>query len=380
MKLARNAVAGIVLATAPMACFSGEATIGSVCGDAQDCGPGQGCRHELCGRCGNGLHEAFEVCYADPATVDAPKDVQRFRSSDLDRDGRDELVMLDGAGVLYHRPPNVDATAIALDDAATTFAVGDVEGDGDAEIVAASGMRAIVLDADDTGVFAAVFELDVGRAIAEMTVVPALEATATLAFVDDLGSLFVVEMIEGAQPLPIDVGTAVHVGPSIYFDEDEFVDLAVVDERQNRMAVVHGGAWDRVTRVDVGRGPFAVVAYDREGDGQADFMTLDRFGRTVSLVDATLSGDLELIDSLAYDTVPLAATAFDADFDGIVDVFVATDDGIDLWRGDGSRYPESVQFHGTGAQALGVGRFSAAPVLDLVAIVDGEVQRHEVVP
>jgi hypothetical protein len=378
-----RACALLSLGAAPVACFSGDATIGSICGDAHDCGPEQQCRHELCGRCGNGLHEPFEVCYADPADAGGPTDIQRFRSSDLDRNGRDEVVMLDAAGALYHAPAVggvLDPRMIALDAVVTTFAVGDVDGDSVAEIVASSGMRAIVLAADDEGVFAPAFELDVGRVIAELTIVPALEATATLAFVDADGSLFVVEPVADAVPQAVEVGTAVHLGPAVYFGEDDIVDLAVVDERQNRMAVVHGGAWNRVTRVDVGRGPFAVVAYDRDGDGTADFMTLDRFGRTVTLVAASLAGTLEVIDSLAFDTVPLAATAFDADFDGIADVFVATDDAIELWRGEGGRHPENVQFDTSGATALGVGRFSAAPVLDLVTLVGGELQRHEVVP
>jgi len=381
-----RACALLSLPAAPMACFSGDATIGSICAEARECGPDQQCRHELCGRCGNGLHEPFEVCYADAADAGAPPSVQRFRSGDLDRNARDEVVMLDSNGVLYHAPavggvldPRLIAV-VPVDAVVATFATGDVDGDSVAEIVAAIGMRVVVFTADAEGVFAPSFELDVGRVIAEMTVVPALEAMATIALVDEDGSLFVVDPVADAVPRAVEVGTAVHLGPAVYFDEDEIVDLAVVDERQNRMAVVRGGAWNSITRVDVGRGPFAVLAYDRDGDGQTDFLTLDRFGRTATLVAADGKGDLRVIDSLAFDTPPVAATAFDADFDGVVDVFVATADAIELWRGEGGRNPDSVLFAGTGASALGVGRFSAAPVLDLVALVDGELQRHEVVP
>lgn len=376
-------MASVLLVAAPLACFSGDATIGAICAQAADCGPDQQCRHELCGRCGNGLHEAFEVCYADPADAGGPAAVQRFRSSDLDRDNRDEVVMLDDAGTLFHAPSVggvLEPRALEMAAGVATFALGDADGDGDGEIVAAIGMRIVVLAADDTGTFAPALELDVGRVVAEVNVVPAFEATATLAFVDDAGSLFVVDLVPDAVPRAIDVGTAVHLGPAIYFDEDDDVDLAVVDERQNRMAVVTGGTWDSITRVDVGRGPFAVVAYDRDGDGQTDFLTLDRFGRTATLVAADGKGDLRVIDSLAFDSPPVAATAFDVDFDGVVDVLVATADAIELWRGEAGRHPENVLFAGTGASALGIGRFSAAPVLDLVALVDGELQRHEVAP
>ncbi len=366
-----------------LGCFSGDVTIGAVCADASDCGPAQQCRHELCGRCGNGEHEAGELCYSDPVEVaDAPA-IAMFRIADLDRDGRDEVVVVDEAGTLRHLSAQggvLGSRTITTPSPVTTLALGDGDGDGEGDIVAASGTLVTVLAADDQGDFSPIFGLDVGHVIAEATVVPRLEQAATLGFVDDVGALHVIDLVEGAVARHIDVGTQVHVGPAVDFDDDENLDLAVVDERQNRLAIVTGGSWDGFTRLDVGRGPTAVVAYDRDRDGRLDFMTLDRFGRTVTLVSAAADRGLRALDSLALGTAPIAATAFDADLDGEPDVFVGTDVGVEFWRGEAGRNPESVMFATGGVQSIGVGRFGPLPVLELVTLADGRLRRQAVNP
>lgn len=366
-------------------CFAADGTIGSVCHDAADCGPEQRCHHELCGRCGNGRHESGELCYADPVAIDGPVAVAGFRVADLDGDGRDEIVTLDDGGVVRHwlaRSAGAAFVGTAIDAAAaaTAFALGDADGDGRGDIVVASQASVTVHAGAADGTFADVLQLDVGHSVAEATVVPATEAPATLAFVDDLGSLHVIELVGGATARRIDVGTKVHIGPAVYFDDDEYVDLAVVDERQNRLAVVTGGTWDGVTRVGVGRGPTAVVGYDREGDGRTDFLTLDRFGHTVTVVAASGDGDLRLLDGLAFALAPTAATAFDADLDGTPDVFVATSEAISFWRGEAGRYPEPVRLADGGVDAIAVGRFTALPLFDLVALRGGVLYRHQVDP
>ncbi len=372
-------VAGAGLAALLCGCFSGDATIGSICGGPGDCGPDQQCRHELCGRCGNGAHEAGELCYGDAVAIPGATSVRLFRIADLDRDDRDELVTLDDDGTVRHWVARGGALQDTVVANGVAFALGDADGDGDGDIVVAAGSVVTVFAADQGG-FAAALELDVGHIVAEATVVARTEAPAELAFVDDAGSLLRVELVADAMPQRIDVGTAVHVGPAIHLDDDGVLDLAFVDARQNRMGVIIGGSWGTFVRVDVGRGPTGVVAYDRDGDGRHDFLTLDGFGHTVTLVGATAAGGLRVVDSLAFDRAPMAATALDADFDGVPDVVVATELAHEIWRGDGDRHPEGLIFEGTGAAQLGVARFGALRLLEIVRLVDGRLLRQAVDP
>lgn len=374
---------GLGAALAAVSCFSGDATVGAVCGEASDCGPGQQCRHELCGRCGNGSHESGELCYASPIAIDGAADVRSFHVADLDGNGRDELYVLDGAGALrrFAAPGRtLEAQDVALPEPATGFALGDADGDGRGDIVAFAGATITVLVAAEDGSFVAAAKLDAGHVLAEATVVPTREAEGALLFVDDQGSLFAMDLVDGAVAARIDVGTKVHVGPAVYFDDDEFVDVAFVDERQNRMGVVAGPRWDRLVRIDVGRGPTAVLGYDRDGDGRHDFLTLDRFGHTVTLVASSGEGDLRLLDSLAFATAPLAATAFDADFDGTPDVFVGTDATLEFWRGEIGRNPEGVTFDSGAIEAMAIAKFGAAPVFEILTLAGGVLSRRAVDP
>ncbi len=374
---------GLAAALLAVSCFSGDATVGAVCGEAADCGPGQQCRHELCGRCGNGSHESGELCYADPIAIEGATDVRSFHVADLDGNGRDELYTLDDQGALrrYAAPGRtLEAQDIALPEPAAGFALGDADGDGRGDIVAFAGASITVLVATPDGAFVAAAPLDAGHVVAEATVVPGREVAGTLAFVDDLGSLFALALDGASVAMRIDVGTKVHVGPAVDFDDDEFLDVAFVDERQNRMGVVAGPAWNRLVRVDVGRGPTAVLGYDRDGDGRDDFLTLDRFGHTVTLVASSGEGDLRLLDSLAFATAPLAATAFDADFDGTPDVFVGTDTALEFWRGETGRNPEGVTFASGSFGAMAIAKFGAAPVFEILTLEAGALRRRAVNP
>lgn len=373
----------LAAALAAVSCFSGDATVGAICGEASDCGPGQQCRHELCGRCGNGSHESGELCYADPIAIEGAGEVKSFRVADLDANGRDELFALDVDGRLrrFAAPGRtLEGQEVALPEPAAGFALGDADGDGRGDIVVFAGATITALIAGEDGTFAASTPLDAGHVVAEATVVPMREAPGALLFVDDQGSLFAMDLLDGAAAARIDVGTKVHVGPAVYFDDDEFLDIAIVDERQNRMGVVAGPSWDRFIRVDVGRGPTAVVGYDRDGDGRHDFLTLDRFGHTVTLVASSGEGDLRVLDSLAFATAPLAATAFDADFDRTPDVFVGTDASLEFWRGESGRNPEGVTFADGPVDAMAIAQFGAAPVFEILTLAGGVLRRRAVDP
>lgn len=365
------------------ACFQGEGTIGAVCSEAADCGPQQACRHELCGRCGNGSHEAGEVCYADALAIDTPPVRSSLRVVDVDDDDRDELLGLDDQGALqWIRPAGTAFTAQVLPvTGVTAFAVTDLDDDGDTDVLAASGDGVVALLRDGEA-FTNAAPRSLGHAATELGLVPT-DAGLLLVFVDDQGGAFAAPL--GGDTVPVAMpalGTAVHLGPSIYVDGDDHADLVVVDHRGNRLQVLLGDGATLVAgdTIGVGRGPRAVLGWDRTGDGRRDFLTLDHEGRTVTLVDVDDDGSLSVFGALAIAAAPTGVTALDVDFDDSTDLVVSSARGLWLWRGPQGQSIDAVQLFEAPADGVWVARFGVLPVFDLLALREGVPQRIEVDP
>ncbi len=365
------------------ACFQGEGTIGAVCSEAADCGPQQACRHELCGRCGNGSHEAGEVCYADALAIDTAPVRSSLRVVDVDDDDRDELLGLDDQGALqWIRPAGTAFTAQALPLAdVTAFVVTDLDDDGDTDVLAAVGDGVIALLRDGES-FTAAAPRSLGHTTTELALVPT-DAGLLLVSVDDQGGAFAAPLGGDAAPVAMpSLGTAVHLGPSIYVDGDDHADLVVVDHRGNRLQVLLGDGATLVPgdTIGVGRGPRAVLGWDRTGDGRRDFLTLDHEGRTVTLVDVDDDGSLSVFGALAIAAAPTGVTAIDVDFDDSTDLVVSSARGLWLWRGPQGQSIDAVQLFEAPADGVWAARFGVLPVFDLLALREGVPQRFEVDP
>jgi hypothetical protein len=364
------------------ACFDGDATIGAVCSQASDCGPHQGCRHELCGRCGDGAHAEGELCFADEVAVaDAPA-VVSVRAVDLDRDGRDELLALTDEGGVSWLQPAGDTLAPMLVHPGPVTAVADgaILGDDGRDLVIAAGAGLVVLEQRD-GAFVGGATLALPLPVAEVAVVPLAQGVA-LGWVDEAGSAWLQPLGAETPPQALAVGTAVHLGPVARFDDDEHVDVAVVDTRGNRVQLLHGDGTTLVpgATLTVGRGPVAAVQWDRTGDGRADLLTLDVTGRTVTMVDVGAGGTLSSPGALALAAAPTGAIAFDGDFDGVLDVFVGSVRGVTAWRAAGTEVLDAVHVDDRPLDALVLAHTRTLPLPTMVALRGSVLERIEVDP
>ena len=379
--------APLAIAVLASACFDGEATVGAICSDASDCGPKQGCRHELCGRCGDGEHLEREVCYSDRREVDDAGAVASLRVADLDDDNRDDIVVVapDGsAAVLFAQGGDFTRVALPSPIAATVLALGDVDGDGDIDVVLAGELDlAIVINAGDRTFTAG--EMLLSHANVEELGVASLGAgvPARLLTKLDYGALAWRDPIADSLAHAIEgVGTDLHLGPTFDWNGDELADIAVVDHRSYLLTIVRGtaGGYEAFATVEVGRGPVGVIAVDRNDDGRLDFLTRDSEGHSVTIVDGTKDLGLAPFDTLAFEREPAAIAMVDADVDGKLDILVGTEERLELWRAIGGRYPEGVELSHGAALQLGAGRFRATPLFDVLVQHDAKLERLVVTP
>ncbi|MBX7079161.1 MAG: hypothetical protein K1X88_08260 [Nannocystaceae bacterium] len=364
------------------ACFDGDATVGAVCSQASDCGPHQGCRHELCGRCGDGAHAEGELCFADAVAVTDVPAVASVRAVDLDGDGRGELLSLgpDG-GLSWLRPHGGSLVAMPLHPGpVAASADGAIAGDDGRDLVLAASPGLLVLEQRDDA-FVGVQTLTLPLPAVEVAIVPLAQGVA-LAWVDEAGSAWLQLPGDDAVPQALSVGTAVHLGPVGRFDDDAHDDLAVVDTRANRVQLLHGDGTTLVpgATLTVGRGPVAAIGWDRTGDGRTDLLTLDVTGRTVTMVDVGAGGALSSPGALALAAAPTGAVAIDGDFDGVLDVFVGSVRGITVWRAAGSETLDAVHLDTRAVDGLTHARFGPLPLPTLLAVRGAMLERIEVDP
>ncbi len=120
---------------ASAACFSGEATLGSVCRSDDDCGADQACARNFCGLCGDGSPDQGEVCF-EARSLGAPA-ASVIAFGDFDGDGRVDAVV-EGEGVATWLRGDTDgfsASSLSLAAADTVLIPGDIDGDGAVDLV-----------------------------------------------------------------------------------------------------------------------------------------------------------------------------------------------------------------------------------------------------
>ncbi len=233
-----------------------------------------------------------------PATVFDDRTARALAAADIDGDGDVDLAaagvrLLDGGLAVYLNSGDgrmeSDAVLTPDDVVPVDVAIADVDGDGRLDLAAVGQSRGqlLVYRQSDDGTF--------GDA-----------STRSL----------------GDMPTSI---VAAHLDPGI--DVDLVAGIAPGgDGGPGRVEVFLGrgdGTFDDAVSYEVGAAVAQVVAADVDGDGTADIVTSNSWGRSVSIFLG--AGDGTLLDAtpLALDANPVGLAAVDVDADGYVDLAVA---------------------------------------------------------
>lgn len=141
----RQSTKGVVLvACAAAGCFTGDGTLGKVCETSADCGPGQACRHRICGRCGDGLAQLGEVCFAPQASQTIGDGSIAPRLADVDGDDVLDLLAIGSGRASFEVRTGTgdgtfaDPTTWPVQGEVVGLETGDVDADGLVDVVVAT--------------------------------------------------------------------------------------------------------------------------------------------------------------------------------------------------------------------------------------------------
>ena len=322
---------------------------------------------------------------------DAPIDVDL---ADFDGDGvLDVVTTTPGLGGLLPFGGNVrisfgvgdgsfqDGEDFLLDlgDGGHTVAVGDVDGDGNIDLVTADAATKTisVLLGNGDRTFAARVERPAGNGQGDIQLVD-IDADGDLDVVESNfvgGTVSVllghgdgtfadkVDVRAGAIPLKFAVGDV---------NGDHHLDLVVPDVLTNIVSILLGngdGTFQPRRGLPVGLTPTSAALADLDGDGDLDLAVTNLGDSTLSVLTGDGAGGFG--PRLDYDsaTGPRAVRAGDMNGDGAVDLVTVNDSGsIGVWLGvgDGTLHPRVPLWIGPAGKALALGDLDGDGQLDVV--------------
>jgi len=374
-------------------CFSGEATLGALCLEDDDCGADQTCGTGVCGYCGDGVAQPGEVCLDADDPIEVAGMPVRMRPQDLDRDGTLDLVahvpgatdltVLRGSGRGFGSPETV-----ALPFAADHLAVGDLDGDDtvDALVANAEGIHF----GAGSGVLAFSFGSEVitwmgttGLEFASATETSAAFGVATRPGDAEQTEVAAIEIGPGGQVQlgasitlpgtvrPVAVGEVANAGaPEVAFAVGPTV------------ALRSGADLEPLAEIVLDADVVAVSLVDVDVDGNRDVLASDTAGAVVVFAGDGIGGFTRDI-GFELDTPATALVVGDINRDGRRDVAVATAEGIELALARGARFPETIAVPGPDAAAdLLITDLGGDLLVDLIASSSavGQVVRVGVAP
>jgi hypothetical protein len=332
-------------------CFSGEGTIGAICTEDADCGADQGCEHEVCGRCADGVAQAGELCFGDPDALVAASVASRSLPLPLDGDERSDLVVFapgstdvfaflaDGLGLVATATLTFVQPLVAADH-------GDLDGDGATDLAVVSGEEIVVAFGDGAGGLTVGLTQPAGAGARSLAVVAAAaQVPGRLVVTTDAGSLMwwtvdAARVASEVTVVPVE-GTRPTLGRAAILTRDGAPDL-VVGTADGSVTVWPSTAdgFSRGSPVSAGGPVDALTVLDVDGDGGMDVVTLGLDGR-LGLLFGDGTGQLFPSEVLTVPGPALAVTAADVTRDTRRDVLVATEgSGVVVFVARGREYPD----------------------------------------
>jgi hypothetical protein len=280
-------------------------------------------------------------------------------------------------------------------------AIGDFNGDGNADIVTASygtGQVSILLN-DGSGSFGTVTQFTVSpytsaeasygpRAVAiadfngdgKADIVTAnndyfvggMPGSVSILLGDGAGSFGAATRLSVGSPYPVDVA----IGD---FNGDGKADIASLNSYYKEVAILlgdgSGGFALQPTRVPVGSNPRSVAIGDFNGDGKADFATANYSGNSVSIALGNGDGSFSTPTAVTVGTQPISVAFGDFDGDGKADFATANLGGnsvsIALGNGDGSFSTPTAVTVGTRPYEVAIGDFNGDGKVDFATADSG---------
>jgi hypothetical protein len=271
----------------------------------------------------------------------------------------------------------------------SAVAAGDLDGDGDLDLLVANTMSGTVtfLRGDGTGGFERLADFPAGEnpvdvALGDFDEDGDLDAAIanhetlylTILVNDGLGDLKFTEKSR----LSVDIGPHPHAVRVTDLDRDGHLDLLVDDREREAILVMAGGGEGEFTerqRIDVGGDPYRGMAIgDMDGDGWADLVTPNR-----SEVAIVLRAGAEPAAELAAENFrepvgipapqPFGIQVADLNGDQLLDVIYATEPGaVRVLPGEGAGAVSSQAWYQEqmprGGKAIAVGDFNADGIDD----------------
>lgn len=291
--------------------------------------------------------------HAPERHLDTVRDVQRFLFLDVDRDGRDDLVVMGSNEIALHRADGrgwfAGPETLYRSPQLSGIAAADIDNDGDVDLCASDRSRSLVvlLINKRNGRFHPTRAYTVGRgpgviALADVTGDSLIDALVLNHLADSVTILRGLGngKFEGNPALLADVENLSAIAVSD-FNQDSHLDLAAASESNGTVTPFLGngrGEFLPLSAIATGRQPRSVVARDVSADGIPDLVVANFGSDNLTILIGNADGRFDLGTTLAVGAGPAAIATGAFRGKHRIDIAVANllSDTISVLYGDGA--------------------------------------------